>query len=860
MRPLRRLIVSVACVLAGSLPAIAVEPDDLPWEDLNNPGIQDTNTGDADPADPIGNLINQTTPDAETAATPSDVDNDRLEALKPLLEPSPAVAAPAATPDAPTAPAPETKTVMKPQPPEPPEPPAIAPLPQAQPAPATAQGQFQPAQSAPAAPAQPAVPLAAPPATAPVPAAIEAPPAQMATPAAPQPAPPATAPAAQPAPDAPATVEAAPPAETPVAAPAPLATPSASQPDPMAVAQPVQPAPAAPPAADQPAAAATAAATPADGKIYLPLKRYFEANAEAQLKIFDAADRSALVQFYDARMGEAMWVTKSGFNPAGQSLIDEIGKASDWGLSSDDYKVPGLTRIGEGAFSEDDLADAEIKLSLVAMEYARHARGDRIDTPAEQLSSYIDRKPQLIERPKLLEALVAAPDKAAYLRGLHPQHPQFERLRQKLIALRTNTEEEFEKIPDGPKITPGKSHWQIGLIRKRLKVPSPGLKPDGTAADANFYDRALADAVVRFKEGAQVTPVNTTITPDLRKALNVDNRGDERSLLANMEAWRWMPDDLGALHIFVNVPEFLVRVVKDSTIIHEERVVTGRPETQTPIFSDMMRTVVFQPDWKVPESIKINELLPKLRAGSNPIESQGLVIKRNGRTIDAWDVDWNRQDIRNYYVYQPPGDSNVLGVVKFLFPNKHSVYLHDTPSKRLFNEKVRTFSHGCMRVRNPVRLAEVIMAEDKGWEADQVRELVSSGPEDNDISLDKPIPVHVTYFTYWVTDSGELKKFGDVYGHEQRIKLGLEGRWGEIVKNRDHLLPPQSAPVARGRDDWGDSEPAPRLRSYSRPQRYTYRQEPRYQYLPPPKPQYAPPAKKRVKGVGDMISDILGGF
>lgn len=828
MRPLRRLIVSVACVLAGSLPAIAVEPDDLPWEDLNNPGIQDANTGDADPADPIGNLINQTAPDAEAAVAPSDVDSDRLEALKPLLEPSPAVAAPsapAATPDAPTAPVPETKTVMKPQPPVPPAAPAIAPLPQAQPAPATAQGQLQPAQAAPAAPAQPAAPLAVPPATAPAPAAVEAPPAQMATPAAPQPETGPTAPAVQPALEAPATVEASPPAEPPAAAPA------------------------------------TAAATPAaDGKIYLPLKRYFEANAESQLTVFDAADRTALVQFYDARMGEAMWVTKSGFNPAGQSLIDEIGRASDWGLSSDDYKVPGLTRIGEGAFSEDDLADAEIKLSLVAMEYARHARGDRIDTPAEQLSSYIDRKPQLIERPKLLEALVAAPDKAAYLRSLHPQHPQFERLRQKLIALRTNTEEEFEKIPDGPKITPGKSHWQIGLIRKRLKVPTPGLKPDGTAADANFYDRALADAVVRFKEKAQVAPVNTTITPDLRKALNVDNRGDERSLLANMEAWRWMPDDLGTLHIFVNVPEFLVRVVKDSTIIHEERVVTGRPETQTPIFSDMMRTVVFQPDWKVPESIKINELLPKLRAGSNPIESQGLVIKRNGRTIDAWDVDWNRQDIRNYYVYQPPGDSNVLGVVKFLFPNKHSVYLHDTPSKRLFNEKVRTFSHGCMRVRNPVRLAEVIMAEDKGWETDQVRELISSGPEDNDIALEKPIPVHVTYFTNWVTDAGELKKFGDIYGHEQRIKLGLEGRWGEIVKNRDHLLPPQSAPVARGRDDWGDSEPAPRLRSYSRPQRYTYRQEPRYQYLPPPKPQFAPPAKKRVKGVGDMISDILGGF
>jgi len=329
-----------------------------------------------------------------------------------------------------------------------------------------------------------------------------------------------------------------------------------------------------------------------------------------------------------------------------------------------------------------------------------------------------------------------------------------------------------------------------------------------------------------------------------------------------MEAWRWMPDDLGQLHIFVNVPEFLVRVIKDGTIIHEERIVSGGPETQTPIFSDMMRTVVFQPDWKVPESIKINELLPKLRAGSNPIEGQGLVIKRNGRTIDAWDVDWGSADIRNYYIYQPPGDANVLGVVKFLFPNKHSVYLHDTPSKRLFNEKVRTFSHGCMRVRNPVRLAEVIMSEDKGWDADQVRELVTSGPEDNDIALDKPIPVHVTYFTNWVTESGELKTFGDVYGHEQRIKLGLEGRWGEIVKNRDHLLPPDDAPVARGRDDdWGEPEPAARPRSYSRPQRYTYRADPppRPQYPPALKPQYAPP-KKRNPGVGDLINQILGGF
>ena len=158
-------------------------------------------------------------------------------------------------------------------------------------------------------------------------------------------------------------------------------------------------------------------------------------------------------------------------------------------------------------------------------------------------------------------------------------------------------------------------------------------------------------------------------------------------LLANMEQWRWMPADLGSHHIAVNIPEFTVRVMKDGAAIHTERIVTGKYETQTPIFSDRMRTVVFQPSWNVPESIKINELLPKLRAGGNPIAGQGLAIKRNGRDIDVWDIDWDTADIRQYHIYQPPGDANVLGIVKFLFPNKHAVYLHDTPSKKLFNRK-----------------------------------------------------------------------------------------------------------------------------------------------------------------------------
>ena len=131
-------------------------------------------------------------------------------------------------------------------------------------------------------------------------------------------------------------------------------------------------------------------------------------------------------------------------------------------------------------------------------------------------------------------------------------------------------------------------------------------------------------------------------------------------------------------------------------------------------------------------------------------------MERNGRRIDAWDVDWYRADIRNFAIYQPPGGGNALGVVKFLFPNRHAVYLHDTPNKGLFNERVRMFSHGCMRVRNPVKLAEILLQEANGLDKSKVDGLIENGPEENEITLTQPIPVHVTYFTAWVGKDGEV--------------------------------------------------------------------------------------------------------
>ena len=172
--------------------------------------------------------------------------------------------------------------------------------------------------------------------------------------------------------------------------------------------------------------------------------------------------------------------------------------------------------------------------------------------------------------------------------------------------------------------------------------------------------------------------------------------------------WRWMPADLGATYLMVNVPEFQFRLVRNGEVVHTERVITGKAETQTPIFSDMMETVVFKPTWNVPDSIKVKELLPALARNPAALSRQGLKVSYKGQEVDPTQIDWATTDIRALHVFQPPSGDNALGIVKFLFPNKHAVYLHDTPTKALFNQTRRTFSHGCIRVRNPVNATSAV--------------------------------------------------------------------------------------------------------------------------------------------------------
>ena len=542
-------------------------------------------------------------------------------------------------------------------------------------------------------------------------------------------------------------------------------------------------------ASAEPTAPGAAATAPLTAPAVSPLTQAIKARLTDRRLDSTAEERKAASAFFEARNGTPVFAGPDGLTAAGRALLSELAKADDYGLPAAEL-VPAKLGADAKSFTEAENADAEARIAMAALKYASYARGGRIPEPSRQLATYLDRAPQLIEPKLVLETLASAPDAAATLRGFNPQHPSFEALRTAYnVARKTKpVTEKGPDFPDGNSIRPAMRDAQVVRLRQLLKVEAaPGA--DGRPADPMVHDAALVEAVKAFQTANGLEPADGIIGNKTRAVLNSLTPPSARKLLANMEQWRWMPADLGATNITVNIPEFTIRMSENNAVIHTERVVTGLVTNQTPIFSDALQTVVLQPDWVLPLSIKVNEALPSLLRGGGMFYSSGLRVKRGETDVDPHSVSWTSNNIKNYTFYQPPGETNALGQVKFLFPNKHAVYMHDTPAKQLFDSPVRAFSHGCMRVRNPVRLAELVFAHDKGWDSEKVRQLIEDGPEDNKIALDTKIPVHVTYFTAAPGEDGKIKSFRDIYGHEERISLALEGRWSDIDIPPDHLAP-----------------------------------------------------------------------
>ncbi len=509
-------------------------------------------------------------------------------------------------------------------------------------------------------------------------------------------------------------------------------------------------------------------------------------NSGSDLDGEDEKDHAAMIAFYNKRQHQPLWTDDQGLTRRAQRVIGEIKNADSWGLNSKAFKLPQIDASGTlPTTTLDALSQAEVQISLAVLKYMRHARGGRIMKPSEMLASHIDRKPKLMKRDVILQDVSEADEPDKYLRSLHNVHQQYHRLRYALLA-RLNSKKRL-RLGRDTTLKAGDRHKMIPRLRARLGLPAV---PADQSDDSDLFDEKLAAAVKHFQKTFKISPTDGVI--DVKTLAILNNRPSVSidRLVANMEQWRWMWNNMGDLYVLANVPEFMLHVYKFGDRIHSEKIVAGEIGKQTSIFSRPLRDITFRPMWRVPESIKVNELWPNLRRGGSMFRRYGLKLEtKDGKPLNYRKIDWRKEDIRKYEVVQPPGRKSVMGVVKFSFPSQHTIFMHDTPDKYMFKARQRTLSHGCLRVRKPVKLAELLLAEDKGWGPDKIKHLIKSGPNNNQVMIDREIPIHIVYFTTWVDDKGKVHTYRDVYGHEKRIRYALKDNWNKISKGRDHLAP-----------------------------------------------------------------------
>jgi murein L,D-transpeptidase YcbB/YkuD len=468
-----------------------------------------------------------------------------------------------------------------------------------------------------------------------------------------------------------------------------------------------------------------------------------QAEIAAALPRLSARERADIVAAYAANENRPFWIDGKELGATGKQIVAQLGHAGDDGLRAGDYLLP----VFESS-DKDSLAAADIRLSALAVLYARDARGGRIDP--RRLSKLITPKLELPSATEVLSELAGAADAGAVLAAYNPRHAGYQHLKAKLAELRAHKPETpVARIPAGPALKVGMRDARVPLIRARLGLGS---------SEEPVYDRSTALALADFQKQAGLRADGVLSDQTVAALAMPRSTRLESDIVAQMERWRWLPSDLGENRIVVNIPEYKMRVMHGDKLAYESRVIVGKAESATPVFSHRMEHVVVNPSWYVPPSILKKEFLPGLANDPNYAARRGYVVTRgkNG----------------SISVRQPPGERNALGWIKFMFPNDHAVYLHDTPNRGLFGAGKRAFSHGCVRVENPFALADQVLGPE--WTSERLKRLIGSG--ERTIKLPQPLPIHLVYETIVVNEAGAVTTFDDIYGFHRLVRHALEQR------------------------------------------------------------------------------------
>lgn len=475
-------------------------------------------------------------------------------------------------------------------------------------------------------------------------------------------------------------------------------------------------------------------------------------------------------KFYTENKHQLGWFKDHQIVPEADQLLTVISKAAEEGLNPEDYKTKDFKALL--AQLEDAMKDSvkrntlekEIDVSLTGTYFkwaSDYYRG--VVIPAENKELEWDIKKNKIKLHKvLLTYLKKRKSKYGYA-SFQPLHPDYSNLKVALKKYRDIKAKGGWSTVSATILKPGASSPDVINLRKRL------LSGQDTTSSP-IYDDKLVAAVKTFQTQHNLKP-NGIVNVETIRLLNIPVEQRIRQVIINMERWRWIPKSFEPDYLLVNIPEFKLHVYEKNKEALSMKVIVGKVLNSTPIFNDKMETVVISPYWNVPVSIVVNEMQDKLISDPSYLDRLDMeVIDNRTNIIDHHSIDWASvtEDNFKYVIRRRPGPKNDLGDVKFIFPNSRNIYLHDTPNDELFNQSKRGFSHGCVRVEEPIRLAEYLLRNKPGWNRSKIMETVNLRKE-LAVRLKQPLPVYLVYITAQADADGNVHFYDDLYGHDAKL-------------------------------------------------------------------------------------------
>lgn len=492
--------------------------------------------------------------------------------------------------------------------------------------------------------------------------------------------------------------------------------------------------------------------------------------------------RQALPRFYVQRQFAPAWVHAKGLRPRADSLLAVIGGAAAEGLQPADYhrdRLHAEASAARAAAAPDArrLAELDLLFTDAFLLYGAHLLHGRV-APETLAPNGVERRMGAVVA--VLEEALASGSMRDRLQRMAPPQPEYTWLRAALARYRgLQRAGGWPAVLKGTPLRVGAVGPPVKSLRDRLRATGD-LTADSAASEASAmtFSPDLEAAVKRFQARHGLDEDGIVGAATMR-ALNVSAAARVRQIRLNMERWRWLPQDLGARHLIVNIAGFALRLVDHEQEIMRMRVVAGQPYRQTPVFSDTISYLVLNPYWHVPHRIAVEDKLPLIKQNPDYLAQQHMTLLRgwgaDAQVIDPATVDWSAVTADNfpYRLRQDPGPQNALGRVKFMFPNRHNVYLHDTPSRSLFTRAERSFSSGCIRLERPLALARYLLADQSAWTAARIQQVLDTNVE-RTVPLKQKVPVHLQYWTAWAERDGTVHFRRDVYERDASLARALD--------------------------------------------------------------------------------------